>query len=85
MRLKDAASCSFDCFNRDQKERDAMTTSPTATSGEQTLYAALELSKNSWLLAIQVPGRDNPSLHPIRGGNADGLMAKLNAARDRVA
>ncbi len=42
-----------------------MSPSPTATSSEQTLYAALELSKNSWLLAIQVPGRDNPSLHPI--------------------
>ncbi len=61
-----------------------MTTSPTATSGEQSLYAALELSKNSWLLAIQFPGRDNPSLHPIRGGDADGLIAKLDAARDRL-
>ncbi len=60
-----------------------MMTSPTATSGEQTLHAALELSKNSWLLAIQFPDRDNPSLHPIRGGDADGLMAKLDAARDR--
>ncbi len=55
------------------------------TSSEQTLYAALELSKNSWLLAIQVPGRDNPSLHPISGGDADGLIAKLDAARNRVA
>ncbi len=45
-----------------------MTTSPTATSSEQTLYAALELSKNSWLLAIQFPDRDSPSLYPIRGG-----------------
>ena len=31
-----------------------MTTSPAATCGEQSLYCALELSKNSWLLAIQV-------------------------------
>ncbi len=62
-----------------------MTTSPTATSGEQTLHAALELSKNSWLLAIRSPGRDNPSLHPIRGGDADGLITKLDAARDRQA
>ncbi len=38
---------------------------PVSTSSEQSIYAALELSKNSWLLAIQVPGRDNPSLHPI--------------------
>ena len=61
-----------------------MTTSPTATSREQTLYAALELSKNSWLLAIQVPGRDNPSLHPIKGGDTDRLMARLDAARGRL-
>ena len=48
-------------------------------------HAALELSKNSWLLAIQFPGRDNPSLHPIRGGDTGGLIAKLDAARDRLA
>ena len=59
--------------------------SPAATSDEHTLYAALELSKNSWLLAIQSPGRDNPSLHPIKGGDADGLIAKLDAARERLA
>ncbi len=62
-----------------------MTTSPTTAVGEQTLYAALELSKNSWLLAIQAPDRDNPSLHPIRGGDTSGLMVKLDAARDRLA
>ncbi len=62
-----------------------MTRSAAVTTGEHTLHAALELSKNSWLLAIQIPGRDNPSLHPLKGGDADGLMAKLDAARDRVA
>ncbi len=62
-----------------------MTEFPVSTSNEQSIYAALELSKNSWLLAIQAPGRDNPSLHPIKGGDAEGLMAKLDAARDRVA
>ena len=61
-----------------------MTQFPVSTSNEQSMYAALELSKNSWLLAIQVPGRDNPSLYPIRGGNAEGLIAKVDAARDRV-
>ncbi len=60
MRAKDAASSSFDCFNIDRKERDAMTRSAAVTAGEHTLYAALELSKNSWLLAIQVPGRCAP-------------------------
>ncbi len=62
-----------------------MTRFPAATSDEHTLYAALELSKKSWLLAIQFPGRDNPSLYPITGGGTDGLMAKLDAARKRVA
>ncbi len=62
-----------------------MTQFPVSTSSEQSIYAALELSKNGWLLAIQVPGRDNPSLYPIGGGNAEGLMAKLDAARKRVA
>ncbi len=62
-----------------------MTQFPVSTSSEQSIYAALELSKNSWLLAIQVPGRDNPSLYPIKGGNAEGLMAKLDAARERAA
>ncbi len=52
-----------------------MTRSAAVTTAEHTLHAALELSKNSWLLAIQVPGRDNPSLYPIRGGDAEGLMA----------
>ena len=62
-----------------------MTRFPASTCNEQTIHAALELRKNSWLLAIQVPGRDNPSLHPIKGGDTEGLMAKLDAARDRVA
>ena len=62
-----------------------MTRFPVSTSNQQTIHGALELSKNSWLLAIQVPGRDNPSLHPIKGGDAEGLMARLDAARHRVA
>ena len=62
-----------------------MMVNSAATSNEQSIYAALELSKNSWLLALQVPGRDNPSLHPLLGGDAEGLMAMLDAARQRVA
>ena len=62
-----------------------MFASPIPASSDQCLYAALELSKNSWLLAIQFPGRDNPSVHPLKGGDAGGLMAKLDAARERLA
>jgi hypothetical protein len=45
----------------------------------------LELSKKSWLLAIQFPDREQPSLYSIEGGDAEKLMAKLTAARDRWA
>jgi transposase len=62
-----------------------MTQISISSPNQHHIHAALELSKNSWLLAIQSPERDNPSLHPIRGGDAEGLMAKLDAARDRVA
>jgi len=42
----------------------------------------LELSKKSWLLAIQFPDREQPSVHAIGGGDTEKLMAKLTAARD---
>ena len=54
----------------------------TFTLSANTLHCALELSKNSWLLAIQFPDREQPSLHSIEGGNTEKLMAKLMAARD---
>ena len=62
-----------------------MTRCAAVATAEPILHAALEPSKNSWLLAIEFPGRDAPSRYPLRGGDAEGLMAKLDAARDRVA
>ena len=53
-----------------------------STGFANTLHCALELSKKSWLLAIQFPNREQPSLYPIEGGDAEKLMAKLAAARD---
>ena len=53
-----------------------------STAFANTLHCALELSKKSWLLAIQFPDREQPSLYPIDGGNAEKLMAKLTAARE---
>jgi transposase len=52
---------------------------------ENILYGALELSKNRWILSIQFPDHQQPSLYPITGGDAEGLMLKLDAARDRWA
>ena len=56
-----------------------------STAFANTLHCALELSKKSWLLAIQFPDREQPSLYPIAGGDAEKLMAKLTQARDRWA
>jgi hypothetical protein len=56
-------------------------TSCSAVS-RHTLHCALELSKKSWLLAIQFPDGTQPSLHSIEGGNTEKLMAKRSAARD---
>ena len=54
-----------------------------STGSANVLYCALELSKKSWLLAIQFPDQEQPSLYPIEGGDAERLMAKLTAARER--
>jgi hypothetical protein len=54
----------------------------TFTLSANTPHCALELSKNSWLLAIQFWDREQPSLYPIEGGNTEKLMAKLTGARD---
>ena len=59
-------------------------TSCSAVS-RHTLHCALELSKKSWLLAIQFPDREQPSVYPIGGGDTEKLTAKLTAARDRWA
>jgi len=53
-----------------------------STASANTLHCALELSKKSWLLAIQFPDREQPSVYSIKGGDIEKLMAKLTAARD---
>jgi hypothetical protein len=54
----------------------------TPQAQTDTLFCALELSKNTWLLGIQFPDREQPSVYPIKGGDSDGLMAKLRMATD---
>ena len=45
----------------------------TATVSVNTLECALELSKKTWLLAIQFPDREQPSVYTIKGGDAAAL------------
>jgi transposase len=54
-----------------------------STAPADRLFCAVELSKNSWLLGIQFPDRQKPSVYPIKGGDSEGLMTKLVAACDR--
>src|SRR5207249_9640778 len=68
---------------RQSKETDQWTRLPPLRF-HRTL-CALELSKNSWLLAIQFADHEQPSIYSMRGGDTEGLMAKLTAARDRWA
>src|SRR5215813_12569115 len=42
-----------------------------------TVYAAIELSKKSWVVAIARPDRDRPSIHRIAGGNLADLIGRL--------
>ena len=52
----------------------------SSTLSANVLHCALELSKKCWLLAIQFPDREQPSLYSIEGGNTEKLMAKLNCS-----
>ena len=47
---------------------------------ESTVYAAIELSKKSWIVAIMQPTRDQPSIHRIKGGAFPDLVMKLRTA-----
>ena len=62
-----------------------MDQAPPSTISASTLHCALESGKKSWLLATQFPDQEQPSLYSIEGGDAERLMLKLTAARDRWA
>ena len=54
---------------------------PVATQNE--MYAAIELSGVSWLVAIYVPHADKISRHQIESGNGTALIDLLDAIRER--
>ena len=61
-----------------------MSPSTPVTSKSATIYAALELSSTTWLLAIQAPDRDKISRHKVPARDSDKLIAHLERARTRV-
>ena len=52
----------------------------SAYSADATVFAALELSKGSWLLAVHRADRSQPSLHPLKGGDVRALFSQLRAS-----
>ena len=61
-------------------------TSPStpATNDSATIYAAIELSSKTWLLAIQAPDRQKVSRHQMPAGDSAKLIAHLDQVRSRV-
>jgi len=56
---------------------------PTATRSEDNiLFAALELSRKSWLIATSSPGDDRISKRVVTAGDGPGLLALLGKLRE---
>ena len=57
-----------------------MTSTKVAAEARETVYAAIELSKKTWVLGIAFPDRDRPSIHRVSGGNVAELVSRLRVA-----
>ena len=52
----------------------------TAHNPVPTVYAAIELSKKSWVIAIVQPAKGQPSIYRIKGGAFSDLVMRLRTA-----
>src|SRR5215471_3310881 len=57
-----------------------MTSTEVTGKAQETVYAAIELSKKTWVLGIAFPDRDRPSIHRVSGGNLAELVRRLHVA-----
>lgn len=57
-----------------------MTSTDAAAEARETVYAAIELSKKTWVLGIAPPDRDRPSIYRVSGGNIAELVSRLRVA-----
>ena len=55
-----------------------------SATGVRRIFAAIELSKSTWVVAIQPPTVDKVSLFRIPGGDIDRLLMLLDQARSRA-
>src|SRR5215831_19166825 len=78
MRAADRAL--YDCRVHPSEGATAMAFLEERAASARTVYAAIELSKKSWVLGIAHPDRDRPSIHRIAGGNLAELIGRLRKA-----
>jgi transposase len=57
-----------------------MATKVESGTSRETVYAAIELSKKTWVLGIALPDRDRPSIHRITGSDLGTLVARQRVA-----
>src|SRR5260221_13989378 len=57
-----------------------MTSTDAPAEARETVYAAIELSKKTWMLGIAHPDRDRPSIHRVCGGNIAELIRRPRVA-----
>jgi transposase len=57
-----------------------MSSTDAPAETRETVYAAIELSKKTWMLGIAHPDRDRPSIHRVCGGNIVELVSRLHLA-----
>ena len=55
-----------------------------STTQPRRVFAAIELSKSAWVVALQLPTIDKVSLFRIASGDIEALFVLLERARDRV-
>lgn len=61
-----------------------MATGKEQNERPQTLYAAIELSKKSWVISVAHPERTKPSIYRLAGGDFDALIARLRDAASNM-
>lgn len=53
-------------------------------SQPERIFAAIELSKSTWVVAVKLPAIDRISVFQLPGGDIDALIALLEKARQRI-
>lgn len=61
-----------------------MNTINNTVEKKRSIYAAVELSKKSWVVSVAHPDRERPSIHRIPGGDFPELVRRLRKAAGEI-